>query len=179
MVTGVDWSRRAVTAFSSRARRIVLLSLAAAVVASMAAAQFQGRRGGGRFGPRVGPNPPYDGAFQFCRIIFRNASDGDGGGWYVDWPRADQNLSFRFSELTRTTVSRDVAGNFNHITIALTDEQKKVMRQTALDNLIEDALMRQYLSKHVPQVSQTELVDGIANSPLQPRPSMRAAFWSS
>lgn len=40
--------------------------------------------------------------------------------------------------------------------LSLTEEQKKVIRSTALDSLIEDALMRQYLSKHVPQVSQVE-----------------------
>src|SRR5881397_2886930 len=88
------------------------------MMASAAAAQFQ-RRGGGRFGygPRVSENPPYDGAWTFCRIIFRNAPDGDGAGWYVDWPRADENLSFRFSELTRTPVSRGIDGRFNHVAI--------------------------------------------------------------
>jgi parvulin-like peptidyl-prolyl isomerase len=40
--------------------------------------------------------------------------------------------------------------------LSLTEEQKKVIRSTALDSLIEDALMRQYLAKHVPQVSQTD-----------------------
>ncbi len=40
--------------------------------------------------------------------------------------------------------------------VALTDEQKKQLRQAALDVLVEDVLMRQYLTKHVPQVSQTE-----------------------
>src|SRR5205085_12602656 len=101
-----------------------LLSISVAVLGTVAAAQ---RRGGGfgrfGYGPRPAPNPHYDGAFQFCRIMFRNASDGDGAGWYVDYPRADQNLSFRFSELTRTSVSRDIAGNFNHIVISLTDEE--------------------------------------------------------
>ena len=69
-------------------------------MASAASTQFQ-RRGGARFGygPRVGQNPAYDGAWTFCRIIFRNAPDGDGNGWFVDWPRADENLSIRLSEL--------------------------------------------------------------------------------
>jgi hypothetical protein len=30
----------------------------------------------------------YDGAFVFCRLAFRYSSDGDGGGWSVDYPRA-------------------------------------------------------------------------------------------
>jgi parvulin-like peptidyl-prolyl isomerase len=40
--------------------------------------------------------------------------------------------------------------------LSLSEEQKKELRKAALDSLVEDALMRQYLSKHVPQVSQTE-----------------------
>ena len=105
--------------------RIVVALVAAIAMATAAAAQFQ-RRGGGRFGygPRVGPNPAYDGAFQFCRIMFRQAPDGDGGGWFVDYPRADENLSFRFSELTRAIASRGVDGSFNHLVIRLTDEQE-------------------------------------------------------
>lgn len=83
------------------------------------------RRGGGQFfSPRIGANAAYDGAFQFCRIMFRNATDGDGNGWQVDYPRADQNFSFRLSELTQTSVSRDVAGNFNHVVISLTDADR-------------------------------------------------------
>ena len=103
-------------------RAVVAGAIIIAVFGATAAAQFQ-RRGAGRFfQPRIGPNPPYDGAFQFCRIMFRNAPNGDGAGWSVDWPRADQNLSYRFSELTRTPVSRTADGNFNHILIRLTDE---------------------------------------------------------
>jgi hypothetical protein len=51
----------------------------------------------------------FDGSFQFCRLVFRNAANGDGYGWDVDWPRADQNLSIRLSELTRTPVAMDDA----------------------------------------------------------------------
>ena len=105
-------------------RAVAAGAIIIAVFAATAGAQFQ-RRGGGRFfSQRLRPNAPYDGAFQFCRIMFRNAGNGDGGGWGVDYPKADQNLSFRFSELTRTSVSKTDDGNFNHIVIALTDEER-------------------------------------------------------
>lgn len=35
--------------------------------------------------------------------------------------------------------------------LTLTEEQKKEMRKAAVDSLVEDVLMRQYLAKHVPQ----------------------------
>ena len=108
-------------------RRAVVALLVVAALASGADAQFQQRGGrGGRFGRGMGAisNPNYDGAFMFCRIMFRNASDGDGAGWSVDWPRADENLSFRFSELTRTIVSRNAAGEWNHVVIPLTDADR-------------------------------------------------------
>ena len=64
-------------------------------VAATAAAQRGGRGfGGGRFARRE-PNAPYDGAFRFCRIMFRQNPSGDGDGWSVDYPRADINLSYR------------------------------------------------------------------------------------
>ena len=111
------------TAFTRRMTLVVLVAVGVGVLASAAAAQFQGRRGfRGRnnFGG-IPANPDYDGAFMFCRVMFRNASNGDGGGWSVDWPKADQNLSYRFSELTRTSVSRAANGDFNHALLRLTD----------------------------------------------------------
>ena len=92
--------------------------------AATAGAQFQ-RRGGGRFfQPRIGPNPAYDGSFQFCRIIFNGDFRGDpqGGSWNVDWPRADINLSVRLSELTKTTVGRASDGEPEHLLLRLTDD---------------------------------------------------------
>jgi hypothetical protein len=115
-----------------RLRTPLLVAVTLAALATTASAQFQGGRGfrggrggGGRGGFRgaLPANPQYDGAFMFCRIMFRNASDGDGAGWMVDWPRADENLSFRFSELTRTIVSRDALGNYNHMLMQLTDAE--------------------------------------------------------
>src|SRR5438105_817998 len=103
------------------------LALAAAILvmamSSGATAQFQRRGGRNGFGPSPGVNPKYDGAFTFCRIMVRNAPDGDGAGWFVDWPRADINLSFRLSELTTTLVSKDTVGDFNHVVIRLTDPE--------------------------------------------------------
>jgi uncharacterized protein DUF4159 len=101
--------------------RIVAAGLVAVMLAAAAGASAQFPRRGRFFGPSVPQNPKYDGAFQFCRIWFRNASDGDGNGWWVDWPRADENLTFRLSELTSTTVSRDIAGSYNHAVMNLTD----------------------------------------------------------
>jgi hypothetical protein len=102
---------------------VKVVALLTAVLMIGAASADAQRRGGGRFGGgmRNIKNPSYDGAFMFCRIMFNNASNGDGAGWSVDWPRADENLSFRFSELTRTPVSRGTAGEFNHAVISLTD----------------------------------------------------------
>jgi hypothetical protein len=101
----------------------LLVAVGVGALASVAAAQF--RRGGFGRNPYGGipPNPPYDGAWMFCRIMFRNASNGDGAGWMVDWPRADENLSLRFSELTTTSVSRAPNGDYNHALMRLTDAE--------------------------------------------------------
>jgi hypothetical protein len=103
-------------------RAIVLVAAVVVALLSSPSPQFQGRfRGRANYG--IPANATYDGAFMFCRIMFRQARDGDGGNWSVDYPRADVNLTFRLSELTRTSVSRDPAGEFNHIVIPLTDPQ--------------------------------------------------------
>jgi uncharacterized protein DUF4159 len=91
------------------------------VVVATAAAQEFGRRG--RFLRTIPENPPYDGAFQFCRIMFRQNPNGDGGGWSVDYPRADINFPYRLSELTATSVSKDSRGDPNHVLLRLTDPE--------------------------------------------------------
>jgi hypothetical protein len=63
----------------------------------------------------------YDGSFNFCRIAFRQSPSGDGAGWNVDWPRADENLSVRLSELTKAPVSFDPDHQPNHVLLRLTD----------------------------------------------------------
>jgi hypothetical protein len=96
-----------------------LLLVAACLAATVAEAQF-GRR---YFNPRLATPDDIDGEFHFCRVAF--ASDprgGADGGWNVDWPRADINLSVRLAELTRTPVSRDASGTPNHWLVRLTDD---------------------------------------------------------
>jgi hypothetical protein len=63
----------------------------------------------------------YNGGFQFCRIWFRSWPNGDGDGWFVDYPRADENLSIRFAELTRAPVTHDLEGNPVTALVRLTD----------------------------------------------------------
>ena len=81
------------------------LVIAVGLAGSAAAQRF---RGGGNRGIRfLQANPDYDGVFQFCRIMFRQNPNGDGGGWSVDYPKADINFPYRLSELTATAVSKD------------------------------------------------------------------------
>ena len=111
-------ARRRSSRLGMTMRRIAAALIAVTLAATAASAQRRGRFG---FGPSVPENPQYDGAFQFCRIAFRNAANGDGGGWWVDYPRADENLTFRLSELTTTPVSDNGPHAYNHAVLRLTD----------------------------------------------------------
>ena len=103
--------------------RIAVTVAVIAAVASAAAAQFQRRGGrGGFFSYRRQPfatAADFDGSFQFCRVAYSGASNGDGGSWDVDYPRADENLSIRLSELTKTYVGTDNEEMPKHLLITL------------------------------------------------------------
>lgn len=104
-----------------RALLIVML------VAATAAAQEPWFRGYGRGYNRVPPRLPtagsYDGGFSFCRGMFQQwRSEPSGSGWSTDYPDADVNFSIRFSELTKTRVSRQPTGDPNHLVVPLTDD---------------------------------------------------------
>src|SRR5262245_44599046 len=106
-------------------RRTIALLVAGVLCAGVAtaAAVFQ-RRGGFGFSQRetrFATLADFDGSFQFCRLVFREAANGDGGSWNVDWPRADQNLSIRLSELTKTWVSMDAENLPNHLLVNFGD----------------------------------------------------------
>jgi hypothetical protein len=78
---------------------------------------------GGIMLSRTVTHSPHDGAFRFCRLRFHSSSEGDGDGWWVDYPRADVNLSIRLAELTRSHVSFDASNDPVHQVEALTDPE--------------------------------------------------------
>jgi hypothetical protein len=92
--------------------------------AGYAFAQFRGFRGLDVLGARSGLAPPEfpDGDFVICRLVYPEARRF-GAGWRTDYPLGERNLSIRFSELTRTRVSRAADGSPNHYLVRLTDAQ--------------------------------------------------------
>jgi hypothetical protein len=139
-------------------RRTVLGFAIAAILATASTALAQRRRGRGfgwGYAPlRMATAESFDGAFNFCRIMFSGSYDGDGGNWSVDYPRADINLSIRLSELTRTRISRDSSGEPNHVLLRLTDDllfQCPFIMMTEVGNTdlsaAEATRLREYLLK--------------------------------
>lgn len=114
--------------FSRRhlAAALLLFIVAAGTLSAFSSAvpQRGGRGRGGRGGGgRVAINTEwvYDGSFIFCRMAFRESAYGQGGSWYVDYPRADMNLPFRMGQLTKLAVSRDSRGEPNHVIVTPAD----------------------------------------------------------
>jgi hypothetical protein len=101
---------------------VVLVGLA---LAARAEAQFGRQRGFGRgfFNARKATAEDFDGRFNFCRVAFGADPRGDGANWSVDYPRADINLSIRLSELTKTNIAKDPAGDPKHLLVQLTDPE--------------------------------------------------------
>jgi hypothetical protein len=100
-------------------RRVAVTVVLVAMCALAADAQ---RRRGRFFEPIRSPTPEsFDGSFNFCRVMFTSSRDGYGGNWSVDYPRADVNLSIRFSELTKGRISIAPGGEPNHLVIDLND----------------------------------------------------------
>lgn len=97
-------------------RGVTLPALALLLVAASASAQFA--RGFGR--ARVATAGDYDAQFHYCRVVYRSAFNGGGGSWATDYPNADINFSIRFSELTRTRVSKAPDGNPRTLLVSLT-----------------------------------------------------------
>jgi uncharacterized protein DUF4159 len=108
----------------ARLGRVAIVALVLAFILAVAV-QAQRRRGfrGFNVSVRTPTADSFDGAFNFCRIMFSYSSVGDGGGWAVDYPRADVNLSLRISELTKTRISLAPSGEPNHLVLRLSDPE--------------------------------------------------------
>ena len=101
-------------------RQLVIMgvALAALLVGAVAQAQF----GRGFRGARLASDNDFDRRFQYCRLFYRGAGFGGGGGWQTDYPMAEQNLSVRLGELTRLNVSK-VAGRPNPVIVGIGTDQ--------------------------------------------------------
>jgi uncharacterized protein DUF4159 len=125
-----------------------------ALVLLMAEGSYAQRRGGGIYGIRRPEPNSFTGSFTFCRIAFRSGYGGYGGGWSVDYPRADQNLPIRLSELTRAAVNLDESGSPHYLVIEATEPELFKCPFVALTNQgnayfgpEEVAALRAYLQK--------------------------------
>jgi hypothetical protein len=129
------------------------VALSVALLLAAAAGDAQYRRGAD-FIRRPKPDS-FDGSFNFCRIAFRGVQGGDGGGWGVDYPQADENLSIRLGELTKTRISLDRrTGGPNHLVLQLTDRELfrcPFIMMTEVGSIFLDeqeaARLREYLLK--------------------------------
>jgi hypothetical protein len=101
---------------------LVALIASACVLGSAAAAvgQFGGFRSFGVQGAMAPAEFP-DRDFVICRLMYHEGRRFVGG-WRTDYPLGERNLSIRFSELTRTRVSRR-GHEPNHYVVRVTDPQ--------------------------------------------------------
>jgi hypothetical protein len=85
--------------------------------------RFRGGWGGrSRYPPRYPTATSFDGAFNFCRLIYTSdRREAGGSGWSTDYWDADLNFSTRLGELTKTTISRQPGGEPNHLSVRIAD----------------------------------------------------------
>jgi hypothetical protein len=106
---------------AGRARRTWIAILVLLAPAGYASAQF----GRSFFNSPVrrAPEAFPDRDFVVCRLMYTSVRrEPSGGGWRTDYPYGEINLTIRFSELTRTPVSRHGEHEPNHYVVRLTDE---------------------------------------------------------
>jgi hypothetical protein len=109
-------------------KRVVVAAAAALLIAATTAFAQRGwgrgyGRGEGGIPPRFAQAADFDGAFQFCRLMYRQARTHQRGlGWGTDYPDAEINFSIRLSELTKTPVSRGPGDQPNHFVVQPTDD---------------------------------------------------------
>ena len=109
----------------SRRVRLLIATVIAGAAMILAAggvsAQRFFREGG--FAARYAPAQMPDSSFVICRLAYTQVRREQSGiGWETDYPYAEINLSTRFSELTRTRISRDTDGSPNYYVVRATDD---------------------------------------------------------
>ena len=106
--------------------RLVIATLVAGTLVSVAFAQWPRSRGGWgwpRHPPRFRPAGHIDHGFSFCRLMYTsNRRDRSGRGWSTDYPFADINFMTRLSEMTSTYVDFDEAGDPNHWVVGIMED---------------------------------------------------------
>jgi len=106
-----------------RGSRLLALTACAVVLAAVAIVHGQRYFREGSFAPRWAPPEMPDGSFVICRLAYRSVRmEISGIGWQTDYPYAEINLTTRFSELTKTRVSRDEGHQPNFYVVRLTDD---------------------------------------------------------
>jgi hypothetical protein len=110
---------------SRRARVLIATVIGGALMifaAGGVSAQRFFREGG--FAARYAPAQMPDSSFVICRLAYTQVRREQSGiGWETDYPYAEINLSTRFSELTRTRISRDTDGTPNYYVVRAGDDQ--------------------------------------------------------
>jgi hypothetical protein len=68
--------------------------------------------------------PDYRGGFTFCRLQYTSVRSEEAGlGWSTDYPRGDQNLMIRLSQLTNTHLSLWEDHTPGHTVVKATDPE--------------------------------------------------------
>src|SRR5687767_2367795 len=103
--------------------KMLRAGLLAMVIVSLGASMLAQRGGRGYYGVRRPAPDTFQGDFNFCRLAFRSSFGGFGGGWGVDYPRADQNLSVRLSELSVAAVDVGADGTPKYVVLQATEPE--------------------------------------------------------
>jgi hypothetical protein len=100
----------------------VILSLV--LFSAVAVAQVPFGFGGGRRAAVLRGMPDEPGGFVFCRLMFTTVrNDGSGAAWDIEYPRAEQNLLLRLSQLTLTPIAKWRNGTPGHTVVLATDDE--------------------------------------------------------
>ena len=103
-------------------RLAALLSLV--FFSAVAVAQVPFGFGRGPREPILRGIPDEPGGFVFCRLMFTTVrNDASGSGWAIEYPRAEQNLLLRLSQLTLAPIARWSNGTPGHTVVLATDPE--------------------------------------------------------